>query len=467
MNERNTVDQVSHYYSALQKRGEIYKLIGKVDDALKDHDQIILHCKESDKAHWKFRIDAIMSYSNILCEHKSDYPKALKYANMAIEKTKNTDKPESYGLALKAAGLIFLRKGDYDISLKYFQQAINILEKNNNTELLGPMYNEMGLIYRNKGELDKALEYFNKFFFIMKKYDNKVQVGVALGNIGAIYWRKGKLDSALEYMKRSLRIGEEIQSKSSIGKISNDIGLIYLGKGKPDQAVKYFERFLSISNELGFKEGIAIASVNIGIIYAQREDYKTALKYFKKYLSISEEIGYTKGIGIGCMNIGHLYLCLNDLKSAEKYLKRTIKIFEKSESLIQLSEAYQVFSELNSLRKRYPEALAFAEKALRASRQASAKVNEINSLIAIAKAAVAFDPERSIKSIKEAMGIAQKEGLDVLHGECIAEFTKIMMKLNRKREAEDHLLEAERLFKENDAKSLLKGVEKQLREIRK
>ncbi len=460
-------ERITHYYSALQKRGEIYKLIGKVDDALKDHDHIISHCKESDKVHWKFRIDAIMSYSNILCEHKSDYSKALKYANMAIEKTKNTDKSESYGMALKTAGLIFLRKGDYDISLKYFQQAISILEKINDVELLGPMYNEMGLLYRNKGELDKALEYFNKFLFRMKKINSKEQVGVALANIGAIYWRKGKLDRALDYMKRSLRIGEEIHAIQSIGKISNDIGLIYLGKGKPDQAVKYFERFLSISNEIGFREGIAIASVNIGIIYAQREDYKTALRYFKNYLSISEEIGYTKGIGIGCMNIGHLYLYLSDLKSAEKYLKRSIKIFEKSESLIQLSEAYQVFSELNSLRKRYPEALAFAEKALGASRQASAKANEINSLIAIAKAAVVFDPERSIKSIKEAMGIAQKEGLDVLHGECIAEFTRIMMKLNKKKEAEDHLIEAGRIFKEADAKSLLKAVEKQLREIRK
>ncbi|MCK5223757.1 tetratricopeptide repeat protein [Candidatus Calescamantes bacterium] len=460
-------ERITHYYSALQKRGEIYKLIGKVDDALKDHDHIISHCKESDKAHWKFRIDAIISYSNTLCEHKSDYSNALKYANMAIEKTKNTEDAESYGLALKTAGIIFLRKGDYDRSLKYFQQAISILEKINNTEMLGPMYNEMGLLYRNKGELDKALEYFNKFLFIMKKYDNKVQVGVALANIGAIYWRKGKLDKALDFMKRSLKIGEEIHAIQSIGKISNDIGLIYLGKGKPDQAVKYFERFLSISNEIGFREGIAIASVNIGIIYAQREDYKTALRYFKNYLSISEEIGYTKGIGIGCMNIGHLYLYLSDLKSAEKYLKRSIKIFEKSESLIQLSEAYQVFSELNSLRKRYPEALAFAEKALGASRQASAKANEINSLIAIAKAAVVFDPERSIKSIKEAMGIAQKEGLDVLHGECIAEFTRIMMKLNKKKEAEDHLIEAGRIFKEADAKSLLKAVEKQLREIRK
>ena len=124
------------YVDALNARGAVHCMMGRVDHALRDYSKVI-----------KLRPDYFVAYLNRGGVHMRDgrYQQALKDFGKFIEL-----KPNVYAGYFQR-GEVYRLKGEFDDAIADYNRAIQLKPD------LADMYNNRGIAYVNKGDFDRAI----------------------------------------------------------------------------------------------------------------------------------------------------------------------------------------------------------------------------------------------------------------------------------------------------------------------
>lgn len=317
--------------SVLLNLGNSYYALSQYDNALKNY-KTILDLSQNQKVSERSALEgkaAAFCNIGIIYRDKGKLDDALKYHEEALEIHREIGYKEPEASDLGNIGVIYSDKGKLDDALKYHEEALEIHREVGNKQGEANQLANIGHIFRDKGKLDDSLSYYENALLLDREIGYIQGEASDLGNIGLFFYMKGKLDDALKYHENALEIHKEIGYKEGEANQLSNLGNIFMVKDELDKALKYYEDALLIDRDIGYKQGEAIQLGNIGLIFKVKGELDGAIKYLEDGLQIAGEIGYKQGEANLLGNIGLIYSGKGELDNALKYLEDALAVHDR------------------------------------------------------------------------------------------------------------------------------------------
>ncbi|TES93237.1 MAG: tetratricopeptide repeat protein [Candidatus Cloacimonadota bacterium] len=373
--------------TALNGRAEVYSLVGRYKEALKDYKKIVGFTGEPDK-----KVESFIGLGKLHQRKGNTYKANFYYKRGLLIANK-------YRLKLKKA-VILNGLSDVKIyesknrdALGYARRALflfkNISEKGCEVKRgIAESLNSMAGVYSLQGELKKALEFYKKSLKVRSSIDDKEGMAVNLNNIGTTYTDLREYKNALLYLKKSLRMREEIGYVQGIALSLNNIGIVFWNQERYKEGVSYFKESLKIQRRLGDKSGVATSLNNIGIVYKTYGRYEESFSCHKESFKIRKEIGDRFGMTINLNQMGWLHFQMGEKKRALLMSKEEGKICRKIKNEPRLMNYYSLRGNILKDNHEFRKAYSLIEKSLKISRKYSFKTDEARNLYDLARVIV-------------------------------------------------------------------------------
>ncbi len=201
--------------------------------------------------------------------------------------------------------------------------------------------------------------------------------------LGYCYWRFSDYSLSLSHSLRALKIYEKLGNRKGEADTLNNIGAVYMFQNDNVNRLDVNLKCKKIREEIGDLEGVSSSEGNIGETYFEMGDYENAVKCFQSVLS--DKNSSPQGLAWSHYNLGRV-ACINEEweKAHEAFLKG-LEISESVDYTVLITDSRLAIVDLLLRQDRLDEALGYAEKALKVSRQIGAKEGEKMALYYLSK----------------------------------------------------------------------------------
>lgn len=311
-----------------------------------------------------------------------EYDKNLLDSILTIYHKSDQDTIKMYALSMLAEKL-----GDEKLWPRYNDLLLKKSSEKNAKAFLdfrARAYNNLAYYYEHyKNDIHSALIYNYKALDLRKKIKDKQGVALSLNNIAYIYQNVGDINKAISFHLKALKIREEINNLSDIAYSLNNLGSIYLKQDEFDKAIEFYSKAMRIRKKIGDKKGLAESYHNQANVHLKTHDFDKAIHNFRLSLDIANEIGEKRHISVVENQLGSVYLDILE-KNRQSYapheedslLNLALDHFNNSKKINDLiGEKWLQAKTLNNLgnahylKKDYPQAIRFTEKALAISKE--------------------------------------------------------------------------------------------------
>ena len=236
--------------------GEIYKSMGRYDDAICEYKMAV----------WldSLNITAYRSLCQVY-EEQGDYDSAIDVYKKLIE-----IQPYMAEYHSNIGNILYL-KGDVEQAISHYQNAITINPSINWTSIIAQT---LGYVFQeNTKDMDAAISAYQSAYLLTPK-DIDIYI-----NLGSAFYEKGEYDNALTVYRRAI----ELEPYNA--KIHCNLGYLYWGKGDLEEAIKSYETAIK------YDKAYDVAYNNLGVIYLDDlgrvqkaiELFEEAIKYNPNY----------------------------------------------------------------------------------------------------------------------------------------------------------------------------------------
>lgn len=331
----------------LIKTGELLKLIGKYDDAMKlfnESQNISIALKD------QYRIAQTQLSIGKIYERKNDYDNASSYFQHAFEIYDTLNNKGGIIDSLKYLGIIEYNKSNYKESLNFYNKKLKLCKLCDDNIGMADTLNDVGTAYLATNEHKKALKNYLKSLEIYKELNYSVGLSKALGNIGIVYMEQYDYNSAMEYYKKKLKLCKQIGDKREIWKVYSNIANTLSGSGNFDKALKFCERQLIVCKELGDQIGILHYYLNLSKIYINQNTNNVASGFLLNAYEIAKKLNLKQYLCQILISKVEVLINLKKLNDAKKFLIEGTTIAEEINNKL-----YILYFRLNDARIRYLE----------------------------------------------------------------------------------------------------------------
>ncbi len=273
--------------------GEIYKTLGRYDDAICEYKMAI----------WLDSLN-ITAYRALchLYEEQGDYDNAIEVYKKLI-----VLQPHFAEYHSNLANILYL-KGDVKEAVNYYQNAVTI---NPNMTWTSIIAQTLGYVFQeNVKNMDAAISAYHSAYILTPK-DIDIYI-----NLGSAFYEKGEYDNALTVYRRAI----ELEPYNA--KIHCNLGYLYWGKGEIDEAIKSYETAIK------YDKMYDIAYNNLGVIYLDDlgrvqkaiELFEEAVKYNPNYALAHYNLARSVAITGDKIEAAKLYQIAMDLNSVTNEL---------------------------------------------------------------------------------------------------------------------------------------------------
>lgn len=191
--------------AARVRLGVLYTQGGKIDEAIKQFDEVLTIERDNQEA---------LLYAGIAYLNKEQYTNALKYFNKEVRYYKNTAMAmtnSSLEQAYYYGGVAYWKQKQNDKAIDYLNKSLAIKPASSDTYLI------LGRIYLEKKLWDAALDVFGQAL----KFDP--QFPDALYGKGLAYEGKGDKEQALENFKAAVKAKPDFQqAKDAVARLDKN-----------------------------------------------------------------------------------------------------------------------------------------------------------------------------------------------------------------------------------------------------
>ncbi len=356
--------------NSLGKIAAIFENRGDYDGAFEYYQRALLICE---KLGDKKGISTIIGNMGIVIDNRGDWDGAIKNYQRALSICEEFGNRQGVSTALINLGGLFGRRGDFDRAMECFQKSLSISEELGDKQGILIVIGNMGVVFNMRGDIARALECHQRSISIAEEMGARSDLAYALFRTGGVFYTLGDYEKALGLFRRALTISEELGDKSLTSSVLSDIGFLLRKMSDLDGSLECFQQALSIAEELEHKQQIAIAIGNMGAALFDRGDYAQAIKCLNRQLSIHEEMGEKRGVSNAVCRMGVVHETRGDFEKAMKCYQRSISIAEELEdkycNLTALGNMGNIFFEL----KDYENAKEHCGQAINLCREIQAK----------------------------------------------------------------------------------------------
>jgi tetratricopeptide (TPR) repeat protein len=247
----------------LEERADTMFLIGRLDDALKDYEELR---------------DLIKEHNGIDSE-----PEWL------------------IGIAR-----VLLVKGDTQRALLHIQEAESKIHLTNNRFIQGKIYHQLGRVLVTTGRIQDALRYTQKARLIFMDINDRKTLSEILCAIGGIYFRLANYPEVFRFCEDALKIAKQIGDKRTEVHSLSVIGNLHLRRGDYHKALGVYQETLDRARGIGHPR-MALGLFGLGNVYFEKGGLREALRYFEEALKIGRRMGIQSVVVVCLNNIGDIW----------------------------------------------------------------------------------------------------------------------------------------------------------------
>ncbi len=304
--------------------GEIYRVVGRFDDALAKFEVAVQRLPEGDPR--RGQVHAHMAH---IYQIKGDNDRFSDHVARAKEIFTNAGDRRGLGVVYSTLGEIFYARTEYDKALRYANVSIGIAEGIGDKNLLCRALGNVGLFYRMWAQYEEAIRFFQKGIKTAEEAGNKDELARAYGNMGVIHRARGEYDEAARFVERQMSTAVEIGDKRRMANAHANFAGIAMGKGDLDEGMRHYEKALRIAEEIRDKGGVGHALAGVGLIQVLRAEYDQAMPCLKRAAQIAMEVSDRWLLGSCLGATGILHYSQGDYGESKDCLARSLEIFEE------------------------------------------------------------------------------------------------------------------------------------------
>ncbi|MEM9917091.1 MAG: tetratricopeptide repeat protein [Bacteroidota bacterium] len=300
--------------------------------------------------------------------HMEDLPKALAYADIALEKAQSLEDFEVIFYVHRNKGYYFENYNQLPTAIKSYVQALETAQKKDDNELKLTVYFDLAITHRKLGNYQKTKDYNLKALELAKDIKHRRGMEISYHGLGYLYETIGDYDKAIEMYFKSMEVAEGLGNMNGVittmqnisttySKLNNqdmaletiekayllalqhtdslktanvllDYGNILANSGKYDEALDKLNSTLLIYKKGHDKSNIARTLVQLAEIYTEKGAYEHAQSLFLQSLTYGSYINSGDYANL-YYKLGLLYLKKEQINQAEQAFKKSIKIAEE------------------------------------------------------------------------------------------------------------------------------------------
>ncbi|HBL15154.1 MAG TPA: hypothetical protein DD379_27930, partial [Cyanobacteria bacterium UBA11162] len=253
-------------------------------------EQISLYKKQSKRPDIQTRLTCLNclghAYSSI-----SNYSSAKHSFKEVLNLSKNAGNISHEKSALHGLHNVYYFQGDYPSAINYGEVWLEKAQQTDDLVSVGQALGSLGNIHTSLGQYEQALEYYARWKDIAQETGDLDGEMTAIGNIAVLYRYLGDYQTALEYNQEQLALAQYLGSRAEEGRALNNLGAICFALGYDKKSIEYAEQYLNFSREDGDLRGEAVTLANLGRSLLQLKEYAKAQARLESALNICRTIG--------------------------------------------------------------------------------------------------------------------------------------------------------------------------------
>lgn len=180
---------------------------------------------------------------------------ALKEHQAALEISRTHGLNELEAKTLGYIGHFYEKQLDYPKALNYQQLALQRYQELENPEGLAAIYGNLGSIYEDLEQFDEAYRYFSLALEYNLRTPNEEDRIIHLNNLGDIFRKRHAYEAALEYTNQALALAEKLENTYQMKSARRDLAKIYASMGAYEQAFRQLDLAYELNDTLYDTEG--------------------------------------------------------------------------------------------------------------------------------------------------------------------------------------------------------------------
>ena len=311
----------------------------------------------SEKNHDTINANYFYNIANEL--RRNDPKKSIEYGFKSKDLFEKHNNCQGTSKAYLVIGTAYMNTSDHISAYENYKKSIIQSIKCNDIKTIARCYNNIGILYIKQGNTSDALKNYLEALKLRRSLGDSSEVGASYANIGNVYfYEKNYKETLINYL-RAIRIFEQTGNKFGLANTNSNIGNLYIIMNQPKKALPYLEVAKTINTEINDIRGLSSCFNNLGLIYLNNKQYKLAKEHFEKALVYNQTANNQEGVGENTNNLALTEFYLNNIKAAENHVTENIQNLFRIRSLYNLSEAYHIYSKIDSSRANYLNALKY------------------------------------------------------------------------------------------------------------
>jgi tetratricopeptide (TPR) repeat protein len=286
---------------------------------------------------------------------QSDIPRALSFANQALDLINAEPTSALKGDVLNFMGDLCFQGGLMDRSADYFNQSLAYYKTVNAELAVALSYMNIGAIYIHLEEYELSRQQHETSLSLLKAYEKKqgdsdksAYFLNIYNNLSIIYRELGDYEKANQYIQLGLGVAEGI-SHYNTPLLYNNLGLLLMKQRQWHKAEAAFLKSVELRKPQADLQGMANTYNHLGNLYRETGDFSSALTYLNQAYTYAQEVGAVQSIAQAAENLYEVYEHIGLADSALHYLsqareyEKQIKASEAKSALLksQLEEEFE------------------------------------------------------------------------------------------------------------------------------
>ncbi len=415
-------------------RAHAWDNIGTIQENQNQYEEALESYRNARSTYLKLgrRKHAFRTLANIalIYQDLKQYDKAIEICDSVLLEIEDPNDALGYGMAYHVLGHIYQDKEDYPQALNYFNLAIEKYDKLDDKISQAELLIDRALVKNEMKMNDEALENANLALQIAQEFGAKPSIVLCYNTLAEIYKDRGDARLALEWMEKSKALSDSLQSEENETDLANyqalyevnqkDAEIDLLSKDKEIQAAK----LINVWYLFGLVSVVLLAMVSVVVILVRNNKARRRInlelqgkneQILAQHEQISQQNAALTDHNEQLNNLNHemsglLHVVAHDLKAPLNQVTGLLSVVEEEGNLNptqekMLSMAKKVTNNAGNLVKDLVE--------LGSAEQQAAQLQKVPVPLTalVAEVAAAFSAEAARKSIEIHTALPEDEAL--------------------------------------------------------
>ncbi len=278
----------------------------------------------------------------------NECPIARDHAQKSLEHYRNTGDWRGLAEAYLAIALADTYEGNNEAALENYEQSLKLVGDHPAPYFLGKIYSNMAGAYSFLKRPQDGIACLEKSISYYERTEHKGNAALGYNNLGVNLVLIGQWERAHEALKRALALAFEMDGRGArvsmfrVSMILDSLGELHLLRGDLAESQKCLERALSLAIEKGNKWYIGQATRTLSRCHLAMQDAPRALELAREAVDVAERIGDKQAICSSRLLVAEALLLGGDAQSCAAELQQVTDDSEETSDLTVAGEAQRV-----------------------------------------------------------------------------------------------------------------------------